>query len=54
MQQPPAWSLAIALRAAAGETHPVRLIHANPAATDWVHLMIDALAYDWLVAILRG
>lgn len=29
------WS-AIALRAAAGETHPVRLIYANPTATEWV------------------
>lgn len=29
------WS-AIALRAAAGETHPIRLIYANPAATEWV------------------
>ena len=29
------WS-AIALRAAAGETHPIRLIYANPTATDWV------------------
>lgn len=29
------WS-AIALRAAAGETHPIRLIYANPTATEWV------------------
>ncbi|WP_168727453.1 MULTISPECIES: aspartyl/asparaginyl beta-hydroxylase domain-containing protein [Sphingomonas] len=29
-------SSAMALRAAAGETHPIRLIYANPTATEWV------------------
>lgn len=47
------WS-AMALRAAAGETHPVRLIYANPTATEWVDtpLMARAPAMRGAVAML--
>lgn len=49
-----AWS-AIALRAAAGETHPIRLIYANPTATEWVDtpLMARVPAMRAAVAALR-
>lgn len=48
------WS-AMALRAAAGETNPVRLIYANPTATDWVDtpLMAHVPAMRAAVATLR-
>lgn len=47
------WS-AMALRAAAGETHPLRLIYANPTATEWVDtpLMARAPAMRAAVAAL--
>lgn len=48
------WS-AIALRAAAGETHPIRLIYANPTATEWVDTpaMAQVPAMRAAVAALR-
>lgn len=48
------WS-AIALRAAAGETHPVRLIYPNPTATEWIDtpLMARVPAMRAAVATLR-
>lgn len=48
------WS-AIALRAAVGETHPVRLIYANPTVTVWADTPLMALvpAMRGAVAALR-
>ncbi len=48
------WS-AMALRAAAGETHPVRMIYANPTTTEWVDtpLMARVPTMRTAVATLR-